>query len=333
MCRADGWADASRLYEMPNGRRLVLPLVRKTVVPAPGDAKPLSIQASFPHGWGLGGILAPGGTRMADAALILADIADAPGLRTTIRPGFVSTPAWGDAWSRGWAGRRWGALKTTQTTHVLDLDGGIEKVWSTRMTSKARTGIRNARRQADKTGLEIEVGTSARFVADSYDVYLRWLDSRARERLMPREIARWRGMRAQPIRRFQTAATVLGERCRIWIARLGGAPVAARIALFHGAIAVGWRACSDRDVVRSLRVDEHLQFLAIEYACEIGSQYFYLGESGGVAGLAHFKERLGATECAAAEYAFERLPISRLEAGILDLRRLIERRAMARTRP
>ena len=163
MCRADGWADSSRLYEMPGGRRLVLPLVRKTVVPTPGDAKPLSIQASFPHGWGLGGILAPGGTTMADAALVLADLADTPGLRTTIRPGFVAAPAWGDAWSRDWAGRRRGARETTQVTHVLDLGGGIEKVWSTRMSSKARTGIRNARRQADKAGLQIEVGSSSRF--------------------------------------------------------------------------------------------------------------------------------------------------------------------------
>ena len=333
MCQADGWADSSRLYEMPGGRRLVLPLVRKTVIPTPGDAKPLSIQASFPHGWGLGGILAPGGTTMADAALVLTDVADSPGLRTTIRPDFVAAPAWGDAWSRDWAGRRRGARETAQVTHVLDLGGGIDKVWSTQMSSKARTGIRNARRQADKAGLQIEVGSSSRFVADSYDVYLRWLDSRARERRMPREIARWRGMRAQPIRRFQTAVTVFGERCRIWVARLGGIPVAARIALFHGAIAVGWRASSDRDLVRTLRVDEHLQFLAIEYACEIGCQYFYLGESGGAAGLAHFKNRLGATEYAATEYAFERLPISRLEAGFIDLRRRVERRALARNRP
>jgi hypothetical protein len=318
---------------MPGGRRLVLPLVRKTVVATPGDAKPLSIQASFPHGWGPCGILAPGGTTMADAALVLADLADTPGLRTTIRPGFVAAPAWGDAWSRDWAGRRRGARETTLVTHVLDLGGGIEKVWSTRMSSKARTGIRNARRQADKAGLQIEVGSSSQLVADSYDVYMRWLESRARERRMPREIARWRGMRAEPVRRFQTAVTMFGERCRIWVAHLGGIPVAARMALFHGAIAVGWRASSDRDLVRTLRVDEHLQFLAIEYACEIGCQYFYLGESGGAAGLAHFKNRLGATEYAATKYAFERLPISPLEAGLIDLRRRIERRALARNRP
>ena len=187
VCRADGWADSSRLYEMPGGRRLVLPLVRKTVVATPGGGQPLSVQASFPHGWGRGGILAPGGTTMADSALVLADLANAPGLRTTIRPGFVAAAPWGDAWSRDWAGRKRGALETTQVTHVLDLSGGIEKVWSTRMSSKARTGIRNARRQADKAGLRIEVGSSPQLVADSYAIYLRWLESRARERRIPRE--------------------------------------------------------------------------------------------------------------------------------------------------
>lgn len=100
--------------------------------------------------------------------------------------------------------------------------------------------------------------------------------------------------------------------------------------VFHGAFAVGWRAVSDHELADTLRVNELLQFFAIEHACEIGCQYFCLGESGGVAGLRHFKNRVGATEHDVAEYTFERVPISRLEAGLTELRSRVESRVTVR---
>ena len=330
ICQADGWTDASRLYEMPDGRQVVFPLVSKALAGTPGLSKLLTVQASFPHGWGSGGILAPGGIRNEDVALVLADLAKTAGLRTLVRPGFTAAAVWGEAWSQ--RGGRRGARQIPVTTHVLDLRGGIEEVWSTRMSAKVRSGIRNARRKAEKAGLEIEVGSSPQLVADFYDVYLRWVDSRAQERRMPREVARWRGRRAEPLRRYQTVAAAFGERCRIWVARLDEIPVASGIALFHGQFAVGWRAFSDREVAAPLRASELMQFHAFEYACQIGCQHFCIGTAGGSAGLLYYKNRIGATQHDVAEYAFERLPISRLQAGAIELRGGVESRVLARYR-
>src|SRR5579862_1804472 len=46
-----GWDDASRLYETADGRQLVLMMARRSVGPG------LSIEASWPAGWGAGGVL------------------------------------------------------------------------------------------------------------------------------------------------------------------------------------------------------------------------------------------------------------------------------------
>ena len=52
-----GYEDASRLYELPGGRRLVLPMVRRRHLPGP-----LSPEASLPPHWETGGIVAPAGS-------------------------------------------------------------------------------------------------------------------------------------------------------------------------------------------------------------------------------------------------------------------------------
>ncbi|WP_160101122.1 GNAT family N-acetyltransferase [Rhodococcus sp. T7] len=328
ICEAGGWSDASRLYEFPDGRRMVIPLVRQGFAAAPGQSGLLDVHASFPRGWASGGIVAPGGATTEDVAFALTDLAAAPGLRMLLRPGFSTAATWREASSHGW-GSECGPLKMPLATYILDLEGGLEKVWSNRLSSKARSGIRNAQRKADKAKLEIDVGNSPQLLADFYDLYLRWLDRRARERRMPRAVARWRGQRAEPMLRFHTVATALGERCRIWVARLDGTPIASAFAVYHGAIGIGWRAFSDRELAGPLRAHELVQFLAIEHACGIGCRYFDMGESGGAAGLATVKKRFGAKPHAVAEYAFERAPISYVERNLAELRNRIESRALS----
>ncbi|WP_446222389.1 GNAT family N-acetyltransferase [Nocardia sp. IBHARD005] len=326
VCRADGWTEASRLYELPGGRQAVLPLVRRAVGGSPGDPKLLTVQASFPHGWGSGGIVAPGGPRVGDVAVVLADLAAGRELQTLLRPGFAAAVAWREAWS-GASGRV--PVRIPVQTHVLDLDGGLDEVWSRRLSSKARTGIRSARRKADSAGLVIEVGSSPQLVDDLYDVYLRWVARRAQQRRVPRRMARRRGMRAEPLRRFHTVAAAFEDQCRIWVARLDGIPIAAAIAVFHGGVGVGWRAFSDRELAGPLRTHELMQFLAVEHACRIGCRYFDMGESGGVSTLTHVKDRLGGTRQHLAEYAFERVPLSRFDSGRIALRGYVERRVLA----
>ena len=55
VCAGGRWRDASRLYELPDGRQLVLMAARRSIPGLP------AVEASWPHGWGAGGVLAPGG--------------------------------------------------------------------------------------------------------------------------------------------------------------------------------------------------------------------------------------------------------------------------------
>lgn len=328
-CAAEGWKDASRLYELPGGRMIVLPAARRPLIGGVGRSGQMTVEASLPHGYGCGGILASGGATPADVHAVTADLAHRQALRTMVRPGFHSAAAWAHAWKAD----RARAVTVSRTVHVLDLDGGLDAVWRKRFTSKARTGIRNAERKTRAAGVEIEVGNSPALVAAFYDVYVRWLDRRARERMMPTGVARWRGRRAEPLRRFQTAAHGMGDSCRIWVARLDDRPIAANIALFHGAVGVGWRCYGDRPYAGPLRTVELLEFLSIQHACDLGCRYFEMGESGGMAGIEHLKQRLGARRVHFAEYAFERMPLSRLEGGFEHARARTEARVLSlRTR-
>jgi hypothetical protein len=50
-CATDGYADVSRLYEFPDGRRFLLPLFRERGLAGVGGWL-----TSFPPGWGIGGL-------------------------------------------------------------------------------------------------------------------------------------------------------------------------------------------------------------------------------------------------------------------------------------
>jgi hypothetical protein len=332
VCRANGWVDVTRLYEMPGGRRLMLPLVRKAFVGTPGHSKLLTIQASFPHGWGSGGILAPRGTRTEDAALVLADLADAPGLRTLVRPGFYAAAAWGEAWSRGWGGGRQGALETPRAIHVLDLGGGIEEVWSTRLSSKARTGISNARRKVDNAVLDIEVGSSPQLVADFYDIYLRWLDSRARERGYR---ARWpAGGGGEPNRcagskRSQRrSATGAGSGSRA----VTGSPSPRPSPFFMGrspsAGGPSATACWPAHCGRT----SWCSFLPSSTPARSGVGTSTWANRAVSPGSPMSRIDLALRNTALPSMRFERVPISRIEAGLVALRGRVESRALARYR-
>ena len=81
LCAVGRYRDASRLYELPSGRRLVLPMVRLGC-----RTGPLAIEASFPPSWGMGGVVASGGPRADDLAAVFADLSQRPLMRTSLRP-------------------------------------------------------------------------------------------------------------------------------------------------------------------------------------------------------------------------------------------------------
>jgi GT2 family glycosyltransferase len=295
VCGYGSYEDASRLYDLPGGRRLVLPMVRRRL---PG---PLASEGSYPTGLGMGGIIASGGTDEADVATVFRELAGRQVVRTMLRPG----PLVGEPWS---AARPRSAVVVPRIAHVLELDGGFDMVWKKRFAGAARTAVR----KAEKSSLTVERDTTGRLVPVLYELYERSLDRWAEQQHEPRALARWRGHRRDPRRKFELMAEMLGDACHIWIAWHEGRPVAG-ILVLHGANASYSRGMMDKEPASRTRANDLLQQLAIKEACEAGCRYYDMGESGTSDRLAHFKSRFGATVRHYADYHLERLPITALD--------------------
>jgi len=129
---------------------------------------------------------------------------------------------------------------------------------------------------------------------------------------------RWMAMRRHrhndPLEKFEAIAHCLGERCQVWVARIGAKPIASMIVL-QGNNAYDFRAAMDEDYTRC-RANDLLLRLAVCDACKAGCRSYYMGDSGHSATLGQFKERFGARPYDYAEYLLERLPISVAEEGL-----------------
>jgi O-antigen/teichoic acid export membrane protein len=316
VCSVGGWEDASRLYELPGGRQLVLMMARRSALPSR-----LTVEASWPHGWGQGGVLAPGGVRPEEVAFICADIASRGTLSTSLRPGFPVAPAWSAV------GRC--SFTIPRAVHVAHFDGSFEDFWRGSVKAKKQGSIRNARRHLDRAGIVITSGNSPELVDAFYQVYLRWIEWRARQRKEPLALARWHGQRAEPLAKFENVASRLAPGCRIWVAWRGEDPIAANMSLFAGDAAVGWRAFTDRSMPARFRLAEVLAVEVLRYACESGCRYVDMGESVGSSNLAGVKARLGGQEHSCDEYCFEHLPLSPGRVAFQTLRSQAEDWLMA----
>lgn len=294
ICATGSYEDASRLYETRDGRQLVLPMVRRTRLPAR-----LATEASLPANWGPGGLVAPGRVRADEVAAVLRDLNERRLLRISLKPGPLTATAWVAAVPPG-------IVTLPHVVHLLDLEGGFDQVWSKRFPSKTRTKLR----KAEQAGLVIECDTTGRLMPIFYDLYLRWVERRARESGKPLPLARWLAQRQEPLHKYQLVAERLGDACRIWVAWLGGQPAAASIILLQGANANYWRSASDKELAGRTRANDLIQKFAIEDACRAGCRYYHMGESGGVTSLTHFKERFGAQARQYLEYRLERVPLT-----------------------
>ena len=294
ICAMGNHRDASRLYQTEDGRRLLIPMVRRTRLPTP-----LATQASLPAGWGFGGLLADGLPQAGDISAILDDLAHQSVLSTSLKPGPLATAAWQEA-------ARTELVQIPHVVHILDLSAGFDHVWSKRFTTKTRGHIR----KAERSRLVIDSDASGKYVPIFYELYRRWLERRATEGKLPPRLARWLGERQDPLRKIARIADGLGEACRIWVAWLDGQPAASSIVLAQGATASYWRSASDKPLAAPTAANDLIQKMAIEYACRSGCRYYSMGESGGVASLMDFKERFGAEPRRYFEYRIERLPLT-----------------------
>jgi hypothetical protein len=319
VCYGGDWEDASRLYELPGGRQLVLMLARR-----PGRPRRLALEASWPSGWGSGGLLAPGGVRPEEVALVSADLASGRSLSVRVRPGFTAAELW--------TARAQPNLVIPRTVHVAHFDGPFEDYFNRSVSSKRRAMLRNAQRHLERAGVVITGGNSPELVQGFYDVYLQWIAWRAVQRKMPVRLATWRTKRAEPLEKFSAMASRLGEGCRIWVAWWEGRPIGATISLYARDNAVGWRAVADRTAPPRFRLFELLAVEALRHACESGRRWIELGESVGKEDLARVKERIGGQEQASPEFCFERVPLAQGRLTFERLRGQAEQRIMGHRR-
>jgi CelD/BcsL family acetyltransferase involved in cellulose biosynthesis len=300
MCEAAGFTDASRMYEMSDGRRLVLPLLRRSV-----GGVAVS-ECSNPLHCGVGGLVAPQGPRTTEIAAVLREIEQRRVLLRTFWPHPLRAAEWAAATPAG-------GVTVSRRAHLLDLRDGWDKVWSTSFTASRRRGVRTAERR----GVTVCSGSAGQLLPEFYDLLelatARW----ARMQHEPRWLTLQRLNRRDPLKKFSSAARCLGGRFRVWIAWVDGRPVAGSVVL-QGQNAYYFRGAMD-ERMKEFRPNDLLMARAIEDACRAGCRSYYMGDSGWSPSAGDFKERFGARPLRYSEYRFERLPFSRAEREIKSI--------------
>lgn len=296
LCRARGYVDASRLYEFPDSRRLVLPLAGRVWAGA------RVAEESWPYGWGYGGALVAGGRLTAgEAAVVLADLA----CRPVVRAGVVPMPLTSGPWLAA-APRR--VHRVPYLTQILDLEGGFPAVWSRRYRPETRRRVRKASRMSLDVYRDHGRGTEAFAV-----LYRESVDRWARQRGHPLWAARALARRRDQAGRLAAGAAALGEACIMWSAYRAGEPIAVCAVLFHGRHALGWLSANRRVLAQETSATFLLSSLAVEAACAGGARYFHMGESDPGSGVERHKAQFGATAVRYHALRLERLPVTRVE--------------------
>jgi lipid II:glycine glycyltransferase (peptidoglycan interpeptide bridge formation enzyme) len=158
-------------------------------------------------------------------------------------------------------------------------------------------------------GVTAECDATGRLMPVLYELFERSLERWARQQREPLALARWRGHRRDPLRKFEAIARSVGGACRVWVARIEGTPVAAILVLL-GTNAHYTRGVMDQELAGPTRANYLLHRLAIEDACSAGCAHYHMGETGSSESLAQFKTRFGAHAHPYAEYHIERVPFT-----------------------
>jgi Acetyltransferase (GNAT) domain len=300
VCAAGGYEDASRLYAAPDGRLLVLPMVRRTHL-----GGRVGSQASMPASYGVGGVLSRDAPTPADLTAICADLRGQRGvLRTFIRPASRTAGTW--------AAADLPAVKSTpRLGHVLDLEGGFEHIWERGF----RKSVRRTVRRAERAGVVVEHDTTGARLPEYFllveDSVQRW----AKQQHEPLLLSRWRARQRMTLERMQRLAAAVPGRFHLYLGVLDGRVVAGNV-VYH---ATGARATSSamiKDLAGPVGAMHLLDRVAIADACAAGCTHYDLGESGANDGLALYKTGLGAVPQAYRSFVIERLPLTELDHSL-----------------
>ncbi|SIM50390.1 GNAT family N-acetyltransferase [Micromonospora cremea] len=309
VCTVEGYEDVSRLYETADGRRLVLPLVRR-----PGLGPILATDFGLPIGWGPGGLVCDGGElRPEDVRMVVGDLAQRYVLSTMIRPDPATAGTWEAAVPAS-------VLREERMTQTVVLDGGLDEVWRKRFRSDTRNRIR----RAERAGVHVECDDEGRLVPVFQQLYHQSVDRWARRERLPLPLARRLSARREPNRKLPTVAAMLGPRCRIYVAYHEGQPVAAIVVLRAATTAMYWRGAMLEKLAGPVYANYLLHKTAIADAIEAGCATYNMGDSARVSSLALFKSRFGAVSQDYASYRIERLPITPLARRVrVGVRRIL----------
>jgi hypothetical protein len=299
ICACGKYKNVSRLYEFPGGRKLVLPLVRRRRRPPM-----LSMQASMPKAWGIGGLVGYPSASPEEISAMIADVSSDGVLSTSIRP----NPLYAEAWSA--ARFRRGVIEP-RCAHILDMDCGFDDIWSKKFSHQARGSVR----KAERCGLQVECDTGGRLIDVYYDLMMCSVNRWADQQHEPRILSKLRAFQRDPFIKIKKIAEGMGEAFHTWIAWLDGKPAAALLVL-QGTNVYCFKSAMDKELAGPTHANELLHRLAIENGCRSGCRRYHLGESGSSLALAQFKQRLGAHPHAYAEYYIENVPVTQMDREI-----------------
>ncbi|MCR6033345.1 GNAT family N-acetyltransferase [Nocardioides sp. zg-579] len=293
LCTTGPYRDASLELRSPEGRRLVLPMVRRTGVPAPAATR-----SSMPSRWANGGLVAEDGVHdAADARAVVALLAGSGPLV------IVPNPRLDDRWRHA---APW-SYATAKHGYELDTTGGFEDVWTHLFSSSVRRAVR----KAERSDVVVERDTTGRllplFVPLYQESVRRWAEGSG----MPAWLARRRAARDESLDKLQQVARGFGEACVTWMAFVEGRPAAAIIVLTHGPNVEYWRGAMSLPLAGPVRANALLHRLAIKEACARGAARYSFGISTPGTSLARFKEGFGATAVPYAGYVLEPIPVRR----------------------
>jgi CelD/BcsL family acetyltransferase involved in cellulose biosynthesis len=173
------------------------------------------------------------------------------------------------------------------SSHVLELEGGMERIWGERFTPK----VRNQCRSAVRKGVEVREATGSKDFESYYAIYA--------------SAARGWGYAFPPYPRslFEELAGLLGQGVELKLAWLLGRPIAG-ILLFHGRWSTLYWGAAMLKEFGSYSPHNALLRTAIEDACQRGMKQFDFGSSGNLESVRGFKESFGARPVRYWDYAF-----------------------------
>lgn len=302
ICEAGRFRDASRYYRTDDGAEFIMPMVRSRKLPMH-----FGMASSLPLAWGTGGII---GTRPVDPAVvsqIFEDLAGLPYLQIVISPNPRVGSVWKDAVPPN-------VVTTQRLAHAINVSEGYDHVWAKKFSKTTRSRVRKAMRY----GLRVEADNTGRLMPVFCDLLKLSLDRWAKNQNEPRMLTHLRGYFRDPPSKFEALARHMGEACTVWVAWDGCRPAAASIVLY-GRNANDIRCVMDKEIASTSGANDLLLHHSIAHACQRGAGLYHLGETGPSASLAHFKKRFGAEPYPYADYAVEKLPLTRFDRSVRSI--------------